>query len=30
MSLEKLKVVMEELTDPVELAKAQAQRERFE
>src|SRR5262245_21195528 len=30
MSLEKLKVVMEEVTDPAELAKAQAQRERFE
>lgn len=30
MALEKLKVVMEEVTDPVELAKAQAQRERFE
>jgi hypothetical protein len=30
MSLEQLKVVMEEETDPVVLAKAQAQRERFE
>ncbi len=30
MSLEKLKVVMEELTDPAELAQAQAQRERFD
>ncbi len=30
MSLEKLQVVMEEVTDPVELAKAQAQRERFD
>ena len=30
MSLKKLQVVMEEVTDPVELAKAQAQRERFE
>jgi len=30
MSLEKLKAVMEELTDPAELAKAQAQRERFD
>ena len=30
MPLEKLKVVMEEVTDPVELAKARAQRERFD
>jgi hypothetical protein len=30
MSLEKLKVVMEEVTDPAELAQAQAQRERFD
>lgn len=30
MPLEKLKVVMEEVTDPAELAKAQAQRARFE
>lgn len=30
MSLEKLQVVMEEVTDPIELAKAQAQRERFD
>jgi hypothetical protein len=30
MSLEKLKVVMEEVTDPGELAHAQAQRERFD
>lgn len=30
MSLAKLKVVMEEVTDPVELAQAQAQRERFD
>lgn len=30
MSLEKLQVVMEEVTDPVDLAKAQAQRERFD
>ena len=30
MSLEKLEVVMAEVTDPVELAKAQAQRERFD
>ena len=30
MQLEKLKVEMEEITDPAELAKAQAQRERFE
>ena len=30
MSLEKLKVVMEEVTDPAELARAQAQRERFD
>ena len=30
MSLKKLKVVMEEVTDPAELAQAQAQRERFD
>jgi len=30
MSLEKLKVVMEEVTDPAELAQAQAQQERFD
>ncbi len=30
MPLEKLKVVMEEMTDPIELAKAQVQRERFD
>ena len=30
MPLEKLKVEMKEITDPAELAKAQAQRERFE
>lgn len=30
MSLEKLQVVIEEVTDPIELAKAQAQRERFD
>ena len=30
MPLKKLQVVMEEITDPVELAKAQAQRERFD
>ncbi|HEX4945649.1 MAG TPA: hypothetical protein VFZ34_03150 [Blastocatellia bacterium] len=30
MSLEKLKVVMEEVTDPRELAKARAQRARFD
>ena len=30
MPLEKLKVVMEEVTDSAELAKAQAQRERFD
>lgn len=30
MALEKLKVVMEEVTDPAELAQAQAQRERFD
>ena len=30
MSLEKLKVIMEEVTDPAELAQAQAQRERFD
>jgi len=30
MSLEKLKVIMEEVTDPAELARALAQRERFD
>lgn len=30
MSLEKLKVVMNDVTDPAELAQAQAQRERFD
>src|SRR5215475_11153692 len=30
MSLKKLKVVMEEVTDPAELARAQAQRERYD
>ena len=30
MPLEKLKVVMEEVADPAELAKARAQRERFD
>jgi|SRR5262252_214737 len=30
MSLEKLKVIMEEVNDPAELAQAQAQRERFD
>ena len=30
MSLGKLKVIMEEVTDPAELARAQAQRERFD
>jgi len=30
MSLEKLKVIMKEVTDPAELAQAQAQRERFD
>jgi hypothetical protein len=30
MSLEKLKVIMEEVTDPAELVQAQAQRERFD
>jgi hypothetical protein len=30
MSLENLKVVMEEGTEPAELAQAQAQRERFD
>jgi hypothetical protein len=30
MSLEKLKVVMEEVIDPAELAQAHAQRERFD
>jgi hypothetical protein len=30
MSLKKMKIIMEEVTDPAELAQAQAQRERFD